>query len=227
MDFLNLLIFRLFDSTSTGSDSTSTSVPASSGSSSQGGGTDGMKDALMGILKNPVFYVVIAIIILLIVAFYLYRRLIKARANQVSIIVRGGKIYKVVDGTNLSKYFMVPFKDRLGAVIPLNEQEFNSDKLYINNGPDALYRVNYSLKYKVVEPEEFYNHVSSFQKEAEIRINDDLREFADKGNALKLVKDYREYSKDILVLINKSLGRYGVQASMFKINYIEPTGGKK
>lgn len=225
MNFLNL--FLILDSTSTGSDSTSTSVPGSSGSTPQGGGTAGMKDALMGILKNPVFYVVIAVIILLIVAFYLYRRLIKARANQVSIIIRRGKIYKVVDGTNLSKYFMVPFKDRLGAVIPLNEQEFNSDKLYINNGPDALYRVNYSLKYKVVEPEEFYNHVSNFQKEAEIRINDDLREYADKGNALKLVKDYREYSKDILVLINKSLGRYGVQASMFKINYIEPTGGKK
>lgn len=227
MDFLNLLIFRLFDSTSTGSDSTSTSVPESSGSTSQGGAADGLTDAIKNIFKSPIFYIVLGVIVVAIIAFYLYRRLIKARANQVSIIIRGGKIYKVVDGTNLSKYFMVPFKDRLGAVIPLNEQEFNSDKLYINNGPDALYRVSYSLKYKVVEPEEFYNHISNFQKEAEIRINDDLREYADKGNALKLVKDYREYSKDILVLINKSLGRYGVQASSFKINYIEPTGGKK
>ena len=221
MDLLNSFIF--FDSTSTGSDSSS--VPGNSGSSSS---TDGMKDALMNIVKNPVFYVIIGLIILAIIAFYLYRRLIKSRANVVSIVVRGGKIYKIVDGTNLSKYFMVPFKDRLGAIIPLNEQEFNSDKLFINNGPDALYRVNYTLKYKVMEPEEFYPYISNFQKLVETKLNDDLREFADRGNALKIVKDYRESTKDLLVIINRALGRYGVKATQFKINFIEPTlGGKK
>lgn len=216
MDFLNSLLFRLFDSTSTGSDATLQAT-------SQGGTSDGLTEAIKNIFKSPVFYIVLGFIVLAIIAFYLYRRLIKARANSVSVVIRRGKIYKVVDGTNLSKYFMVPFKDRLGAVIPLNEQEFNSDKLYINNGPDALYRVNYSLKYKVVEPEEFYPYISNFQKLVETKLNDDLREFADRGNALKIVKDYRESTKDLLVIINRALGRYGVKATQLKINYIEPT----
>ena len=40
----------------------------------------------------------------------------------------------------------------------------NSDKLFINNVQDALYKVNYTLKYKITNPVEFYKYVNNFQE---------------------------------------------------------------
>ena len=186
----------------------------------QGSGT---KEQLMKILKSPVLYIVLGAIVLLIIVFYLVRRFIKAKPNAVTIVIRHGQIHKVVDDKN-PKYFLVPFIDRVGAVISLNERELNSDKLFINNGPDALYKVNYTLKYKITNPVEFYKYVNNFQELIIKKLNDDLREYADQGNALVLVKDYRANTDLILSLINKAIEEYQVEALSFKINLIEPMG---
>ena len=119
---------------------------------------------------------------------------------------------------------MRPFIDKVGAVISLNEKEYTSDKLYINNGPDALYKINYTLKYKVVGPIVFYKYRDKIQELIIKKLNDDLREYADHGNALVLVKDYRSNNDLILSLINKAIEEYKVEALLFKINFIEPIG---
>lgn len=192
-------------------------------SNSGTGSTESITKALKDMVKSPVFYIVIGGLILLIIVVYLLRRVIKPRPNLVSVIIRKGHIHKLIDDKS-SSYFMVPFMDRLGAVISLNEKELSSDKLFINNGPDALYQVNYTLKYKVTDPKEFYKYNDNINSLIVNKLNDDLREFADAGNALVLVKDYRENSAKILELINKALEQYSIEALSFKINLIQPLG---
>lgn len=186
----------------------------------QGGGT---KEQLMKIFKSPILYIVLGAIVLLIIVFYLVRRFIKVKPNAVIIVIRHGQIHKVVDDKN-PKYFLVPFVDKVGAIISLKERELTSDKLFINNGPDALYKVNYTLKYKVTNPVEFYKYNENINNFITKKLNDDLREYADQGNALVLVKDYRANNELILSLINKAIEEYKVEALSFKINLIEPMG---
>lgn len=195
-------------------------------SSESGGGTkSNIGDTLKNLVKNPVFYVVIGIIVALIVGVYLYKRFVKARPGYVAIITRKKQIYRILD-ENAPSYFMLPFKDKLGAMISLNEIEFSSDKLFINNGPDALYKINYTLKYKVKDPEKFFPYVNSINSLLPAKINDELREFADasEDNALTLVKHYRVKNKDILGLLNKAAKEYHIQITSFKVNLVEPMG---
>ena len=196
------------------------------GESNNGGGTaDKMGETLKNMVKSPIFYAVIGGLILLIIVVYLLRRIVKPRANAVTVIVRKGSIQKLIDEKS-SKYFLVPFVDRVGAVISLGEKELSSDKLFINNGPDALYQINYTLKYKVVDPKEFFKYNDNIGNLIINKLNDDLREFADAGNALVLVKEYRDNASKILELINKAIESYSVEALSFKINLIQPLGRK-
>ena len=201
---------------------TSTASSNSNGSSSNGS-AEGLKNALKNMIKSPVFYIVIGIIMLLIIAFYLYRRIVKPRANVVTVVVRNGSIRKLVDEKS-SSYFRVPFVDKIGAVISLNERELTSDKLFINNGPDALYQIDYTLRYRVTNPEGFYKNNGDIQNLIVNILNDSLREFADTGNALVLVKDYRKNSEKILELVNSTIEQYHIVANSFKINSIKPLG---
>ena len=196
------------------------------GESNNGGGTaDKMGETLKNMVKSPIFYAVIGGLVLLIIVVYLLRRIVKPRANAVTVVVRKGSIQKLIDEKS-NKYFLVPFVDRVGAVISLGEKELNSDKLFINNGPDALYQINYTLKYKVVDPKEFFKYNDNIGNLVINKLNDDLREFADAGNALVLVKDYRDNASKILELINKAIESYSVEALSFKINLIQPLGRK-
>lgn len=196
-----------------------------SSSSSSSGSTEKITEALRNMVKSPVFYIVIGAIVLLIIGVYLLRRIVKHRPNTVTIIVRKGEIYKIVDQSN-PKYFLVPFTDKVGAVISLNEQELSSDKLFINNGPDALYKINFTIKYKVSDPKEFYKYSDRINDLMVAKLNEDLREYADKGNALVLVRDYREHNDEILSLINKAVSEFSVVVSSYKVNMIEPLGRK-
>ena len=205
---------------------TSVTSEATSQSGGTGGGsTEKLKETLLQIVKSPIFYIVIGVIILLIVGFYLYRRLIKPRPGVVKVIVRGGKIVKLLDEKS-PNYFLTPFKESLGAEISLSEKEFSSDKLFINNGPDALYKMNYTLSYKIEDIEKFFPVRDSFQNAFITKINDGLREYADNGHALELVQGYREHHQEILSIINEIGEQYGVSATKFKVNYIEPFGNK-
>ena len=95
-----------------------------------------------------------------------------------------------------------------------------------HNGPDALYKINYTLTYKVTNPKEFYKYLDKIQNILPVKLNDELRLYADQGNALVLVKDYRENASIILEVINKSVEEYNIKVTEFKINIIEPMGGK-
>ena len=187
--------------------------------------TEKLTETLKNMVKSPVFYIVIGCIILLIIVVYLLRRIVKPSSNVVKVVVCGGKIHKLVDEKS-KDYFMVPFKDSLAASISLNEREFNSDKLFINNGPDALYQINYSLRYKVVDVEKFFKYRDNFQNVIVNQINEELRNYSDKGHVQEIIKDYREHSKDLLNLLNESTSEYGVETIEFKVNYIQPLGKK-
>ncbi len=190
---------------------------------STGSSTESIRSALKDMVKSPAFYVVIGAIVFLIFAVYFFRRIVKPNKNSVTIITRKGSIHRLIDEKS-SNYFRAPFIDKVGAVISLNERELTSDKLFINNGPDALYQINYTLKYKVTNPKEFYAFNENIQNLIVSKLNDYLRDFADAGNALLLVKDYRENSGQILNVINSALKEYSVEAVLFKINLIQPLG---
>ena len=200
--------------------SSETSSAASSSGAGAGGGS---LESLKQIFANPILYVVLGALVLLIIAFYLFRRFVRPTPNATTIIVRGGQIHKVLKEGD-GKYFMVPFKDSVGAVIVNSDKEFSSDKLFINNGPDALYKINYTLKYRIVDPVKFYPFAEKLPNTLPAKLNDELRLYADQGNALVLVKDYRENASKILEVINKAVGEYEIEVIEFKINLIEPMG---
>ena len=197
---------------------------ASSDSSSSGSGA-GATESLKKLFTNPILYVVLGAIVLLIIAFYLLRRFVKARPGAKTIIVRGGKIHKVLDENNPS-YYLVPFRDSVGAVIGSDDHTLSSDKLYINNGPDTLYKINYELTYHVTDAEGFYPFISNIQDKLPSSLNDALRAYADEGNALVLVNEYRQNEDKILKVINKAIEQYHIEATAYKVNFIEPMGGK-
>ena len=168
--------------------------------------TDKFTDTMKNMVKSPVFYIVIGAIVLLIILVYLLKRFVTPSKDVAKIVVRHGSIYKIID-ENSQKYYMVPFKDGLVASISLSEREMISDKLFINNGPDALYKINYTLSYQVSDVAKYFPVRDNFQNLVVVKINDSLREYADEGNALHIVKDYREYTKDILKIIDMSSGK--------------------
>ena len=219
MNYLLLKLSLIFaDATSSGS------AEGNNGGSSNGTSESTM-ESLKKIFQSPVLYIVLGCLVALILVVYLIRRVVRATPNATTIIVRKGQIHKIVDEAN-PKYFLVPFTDSVGAVITAGEKEFSSDKLFINNGPDALYKIHYTLRYKVVDPKAFYPFLNRIDSLITERLNDDLRLYADQGNALVLIKNYREQASVILSVINKALAEYQIEATSFKINIIEPLGSK-
>ena len=200
-------------------------VLADEASGESGGTTEKITQALKNMVRSPIFYIVIGAIVLLIIAFYLIRRIVTPSNNVVKVVVRKGNIYKLIDESS-NKYFMVPFTDSLGAVISLRDRELSSDKLFINNGPDALYKINYTLGYKVVDATKYCKYRDSFQNDIVLKINDSLREYADNGHVNEIIKDYRNHSKDLVALINTLIEDCGVEVLSFKVNFIEPLGKK-
>ena len=196
-------------------------LTSSGGDTPSGGGSS--TESLKKIFTSPILYAVLGGIVALILIVYLVRRMVHATPGATTIVVRGNKIQKVVDA-NCPKYYLVPFRDRVGAIITEGEKEFSSDKLFINNGPDALYKINYTLKYTILDPVAFYPYLNKIQDLLVAKLNDELRLFADQGNALILVKDYRENAAKILEVINKAIAEYQIEATSFKINLIEPMG---
>ena len=189
------------------------------------GTTEKISEALRNMVKHPAFYIVIGCIVLLIIALYLIRRIVKPMPNAVKVVIRDGNIYKLIDEKS-QKYFLVPFKDNLAAIVSLDDRDLSSDKLYINNGPDALYKINYTLTYKVVDIEKFFKYRDSFQNDIAVKVNDGLREYSENGHVNELIKDYRGHSKDLVNVINGLVSDFGVEASQFKVNFIEPLGKK-
>lgn len=88
-----------------------------------------------------------------------------------------------------------------------------------SSGPDALYKINYALKYKATNPKEFYKYLDKIQNILPVRLNDELRLYADQGYALVLIKDYRENAKSIIEVINKAVAEYSIEVTDFKKYY--------
>ena len=198
---------------------TSTSQ-ASSGESSN---SNGATQKLLEVFKNPVFYIVVGALLVLIIAIYLLRRFVGANPGQIVVVVRRGKIRKIIS-ENDKRYYRVPFLDSVGAVITLDNNEFVSDRLFVNDGPDHLYKFNYTFDYRVTNSESFYENMDDIQSKIEKQINDSIRLFADNGNASIVINEYRSCEKKLLDVINKSIGEFGIEAVSFKVNYIEPIG---
>ncbi len=202
------------------------SVASTSEGGSSGGSGGQSLESLKKIFQSPILYIVLGAIVLLIIVVYLIRRVTRSTPEATTIIVRGGQIHKVLNEPN-QRYFLVPFRDHVGAIISSKEAEFSSDKLFINNGPDALYKVHYTLTYKVNDPVAFYPYAGKIQDLLVKKLNDELRLYADQGHALTIVKDYRENAAELLSIINKAVEEYHIEATEFKINIIEPLGGRQ
>ena len=198
---------------------TSTSQPSTSQTSESGG----TMERLLEIFKNPIFYIIVGAFAALIIIVYFLRRFVRANPGQVVIVTRRGKVRKILN-ENDKIYYRAPFVDAVGAIISLSGNEFTSDKLFVNNGPDHLYRFNYTLLYNVTNPELFYKNFDGIQEKIEKQINDSLRFYVDQGNASKLINDYRSEEKNILSVINESINQFGAVVASFKVNYIEPIG---
>ena len=200
---------------------------SNSENTSEASGSERLSQALKVLISNPIFYVIIVAIVLLIILVYLFKRIVKAKPNSKIIIVRKGQIFRIVDDAN-PRYFLAPFVDSVGAIVSLGERTMTSDRLFINNGPDFLYQINFTLVYEVVNAEEYYKEYNNvggnFEQKMIICINDHFREYADKGNALVLVKDYHNHIDEILDLFNEAISPLSVRALSFKINFIQPIG---
>ena len=187
--------------------------------------TDKLKQSLQNLLKSPFLYIVLGVIVLVIIAVYLFHRIVKPELDTIKVVLRKGKMQKLVDEKS-SFYFLVPFIDTLWAVILLNEKELSSDKLYVNNSPDALYKINYTLTYTIIDVSKFFPKRESFTNEVISKINDSVREYADQGHVLEIIEKYRDNSDKLVSLLNSVMEEYGAKATSFKINFIEPLGKK-
>ena len=204
---MNNLLLTILDEATSG-DSTSSSSATSS---------------MKALFTKPSTYIVIGAIILLILLFYFIKRFVKAPANTAVIIERKGQFYKLLDANN-PKAFLVPFSDRVVASVPLNEIELNSDKLFINNGPDALYKITYNLKYKVIDAKAAYKTLNNFESYAIDKINDTLREFSDAKGADIILKAFVENKNEIINVLNKAFEDNSIEVTFMKIKAIEPLG---
>ncbi len=191
--------------------------------SSSGESTGGATEKLMEIFKSPVLYIVLGAIVLLIIAFYLFRRFVSAKHNEVLVVVKHGKIVKLLKEGE-KKHFLIPFVESVGASVSLNDHHFESDKLFINDGPDHLYKISYVLTYKVTDIPTYYKSHDNLKNVLDNKINDVLREYAESGNASVLIKEYRTRSNDIINLLNKELGQFGIEVSEYKVKFIQPLG---
>lgn len=90
----------------------------------------------------------------------------------------------------------------------------------------TLYNINYTRKYKITNFKEFFKYIDKIQNLLLVKLNDELRLYADQGNALILVRDYRENANKILEVINKAVSEFSIEVTEFKINIVEPIGRK-
>lgn len=197
-----------------------TSTSSSEATNSNGLGS---MDSLKQLFSNPVLYIVVGVLVALLIVIYFIKRFVKAKPNTSTIIIRKGRVRAILDEKNQT-YFLVPFIDSIGAIVSNEEKEFSSDKLFINNGPDSLYKISYTLKYKITNLEGFYQFINTIDNLLPTKLNDELRFYADKGNALVLIKEYRDNIDVIINVINQAVKPFSIEVTDFKINIIEPIG---
>lgn len=197
----------------------------SSDSAGEPANTDDALASLTEIFKNPVFWYVIIGIVALILIIYILRRIVRPQAGTWKIIERGGKLHKIIDG-NGKLAFMLPVKDKLVATVAQNTKNFASDKLYINNGPDALYKVTYAMDYQVNDINKFYPIIARLENTLVEKVNDDLRSFSDTNGADVILKNFANEKARIISALCDSFADLGIEVIGFKIKSIEPLGKK-
>lgn len=202
-------------------------ILASSGSEATSSTADSgaSLESLGEIFKNPILWAVVGGIVVLILIVYILRRIVRPQAGVWKIIERGGKLHKIIDG-NSKLIFMIPVKDKMIASVADNTKNFASDKLYINDGPDALYKLTYAIEYKVKDINNFYPIIERLDNTLAERINDDLRTFADMNGAELILRSFKENKDKIIAALNESFDKNGIEILGFKIKSIEPLGKK-
>lgn len=194
--------------------------------SSTSNGEDADNSASLGqlleIFKKPAFYIVVGVIVLLIVVVYIFRRFIKVAPNTATV-VKNGSNTKILLESN-KRYFLKPFIEKVAVTLPLYEQETESDQLFINDGPDKLYKVRYDMKFKVVDAEKFYPFYNNFNKFFENTINEKLRAYSEEKSAAFIIKDFSKNKADIVNYLNEVLKENAIEIIDMKIKAIEPVG---
>lgn len=182
-------------------------------------------EKLKELFTKPVLYIVVGGIVLLILIIWLLRKIVKARPGVTKVIIRNDKPYKFVN-EKCPRYFMTPFKDKLGAFIPEGDQFFNSDQLFINDGPDKLYKISFRITFKVVDPSKYYYFVNGIEARLLEKLNESLRLYSEENGAELVIKNYRKNESKIVEIINKAVEEISIKVSEFKVKSIEPLGKK-
>ena len=197
-----------------------TSVSIESASNEQGG--TGSLEKLMDIFKSPIFYIIVGVIVLLIILFYLIRRFIKVAPNTATIIKKGNSTKVILESDK--RYFLIPFAEKIVVTLPLYEQEIESDQLFVNDGPDKLYKIVYKTNFKVTDAEKFYPLYGNFNKFFENTINEKLREYSEEKGADFIIKEFSKNKLEILKFLNKAFKESAIEILDMKIKAIEPIG---
>lgn len=179
-------------------------------------------EKIMEIFKNPIFYVVIGVIVILIILFYFARRFIKVASNT-AIIVKKGDTTKVLLENN-KRYFLKPFVEKIVVTIPLYEQEVESDQLFINDGPDKLYKLTYKMLFKITDAKNFFPLYDNFKKIFEDTINEQLRALTEEKNASFIIKEFTKNKDEIVNFLNGVFNENAIEILDMKIKAIEPIG---
>jgi len=193
---------------------------ADTSTSNASSGTEELKK----IFTQPAVYIVLGVIVLLILVFVIARRFIKAQPGTEVLVLRDGKVHKVITDKESKRYFLKFFKDKVGATVNVTEQSYNTDKVLINDGPDALYKLHLVIKYQVTDSTTFYPMVNKFNDYFAESLNDDLRVFAQNNGAALIVKDFDTNKEKIISYLNNLYKEIAVEINDIKIKAIEPLG---
>ncbi|MCQ2800977.1 MAG: SPFH domain-containing protein, partial [Bacilli bacterium] len=150
------------------------------------------------------------------------RRFMKGAPNTATVVKNGNNTKILVESNK--RYFLKPFIEKVAVTLPLYEQETESDQLFINDGPDKLYKVRYDMKFKVVDAEKFYPFYNNFNKFFENTINEKLRAYSEEKSAAFIIKDFSKNKADIVNYLNEVLKENAVEIIDMKIKAIEPVG---
>lgn len=175
------------------------------------------------LLKKPALWIVVGVIVGLALAWYFWKRFIKAKDNYAIIVLKHGEIENVISNNegDLKSKYLVPFIETSTSPIQLKGNVISNDKLMINDGPDKLYKITFKMVYDVKDVKTVYKTLKDQNVMTE-RLNDCLRAYAYAGNVETIIKKYVEGEKELVKVINKEFEVNGIEVQSFKILSIAP-----
>jgi len=104
----------------------------------------------------------------------------------------------------------------------MENNNFSSDQLKVNDGPDKLYQISFSFTYDVVDIEKFFAAKSTnLDNHFITKVNEVMRQFVYDGNADTLLRKYLDEGEKLRDIVNDALGSFGIQVKSFNVNTIQ------